>query len=149
MIIDHIQNAERYFSLGDGFRQALIFLTQYEPEAQAVRGDVSLSGEDIFVKIRPYVTKPESECAYEVHRLYADIHYVAQGCERMGWTDAAQTPTGTYDPVKDTQFVDTQGQLIPLKAGCFAIFFPGEAHMPCVQGENSGTCVKVVAKVKL
>lgn len=149
MIVDHIRNAGRYACLGEGFQKALEYLAGYQPEAQPVKRDISLCGDEVFVKVRPYMTKPEAECAYEAHRLYADIHYVAQGSERMGWADAAQLTPGAYNPDKDMLSLSGQGQLIALQAGYFAITFPEDAHMPCVQLEQPELCVKLIAKVKL
>lgn len=149
MIIDHIRNAGRYDMLGEGFRQAFEYLSTYVISSSPVTQDVSLIKDEVFVKIRPYMTKPMSECAYEAHQLYADIHYVAQGQERIGWADVANMTPGKYDRDKDIEFLIGEGQLITLDTGYFMVTFPEDAHMPCVQLNDPELCVKLIAKVRL
>lgn len=149
MIIDHIRNVERYFMLGEGFQLAFEYLSAYVVGSTQGSQDVSLIQDDVFVKIRPYMTKPISACAYETHQLYADIHYVAQGRERIGWADTVNLVPNTYDKDKDIEFLTGEGQLITLDTGYFMVTFPQDAHMPCVQLNEPELCVKLIAKVRL
>lgn len=147
MIIDHIRNARLYYSLGEGFKKAFEYLETYDGCASE-KADITLDGENVFVKIRPYVTKPVHECSYEAHKEYADIHFVANGREKIGYADVKNLNQLAYDNGKDMLALEGSGEFITLREGYFMITFPDDAHMPCVEADVSDFCGKLIAKVK-
>lgn len=63
--------------------------------------------------------------------------------------DAGLVPNGEYDPEKERwiyQPAPTASNL-HLKAGRFAIFWPGEPHRPQIKAPGSDGVVKVVFKI--
>jgi YhcH/YjgK/YiaL family protein len=53
-----------------------------------------------------------------------------------------------YNSERDVEFFTGEGgEFFTLSAGMFAIFFPSDAHRPCVQIDESGSVLKVVVKI--
>ena len=75
-----------------------------------------------------------------------DIQYVISGDETMGWSPVEGCgKTTEFDAKKDCGFFsDKPMAWFPVRPGCFALFYPQDAHAPCV---GEGTCRKVVIKV--
>lgn len=146
MIIDHIRNAKLYYCLGENFKKALDTLVAYKIQSNEV-ADIEVDKENVKIKVRPYVTKAAAECSFEAHKRYADIHYVAEGSEKMGYTDITKLTNISYDEKRDLQLLSGTGDFITLTKGYFMIAFPDDAHMPCVINENPELCHKLIAKV--
>jgi biofilm protein TabA len=55
----------------------------------------------------------------------------------------------TYDPASDKTLYDASNGMTRLRlaGGEFAVFFPHDAHMPCMQAEGPREVHKLVAKV--
>ena len=147
MIIDNIKNASKYFGLGKGFEEALTFLANYNGKADE-KADIPVC-EGVMVKCRPYMTKPAQECAFEAHEKYADIHFVVSGCECIGYAPTGSLTETRRDESKDMVWLEGEGVNLPLNAGDFMITLPDDAHMPCIQQNESVFCAKLVAKILL
>lgn len=147
MIIDNIKNASKYFGLGKGFEAALTYLANYDGKADE-KADIPVC-EGVMVKCRPYMTKPEEECAFEAHEKYADIHFVVSGCECIGYAPVDSLTETRRDESKDMIWLEGEGVNLPLNAGDFMITLPDDAHMPCIQQMESVFCAKLVAKILL
>ena len=146
MIADRAENASRYYGLGGRLQEALRSLssdlTGREP------GRYELQGDELYALVQEYETRPREACAWEAHRRYADVQFIVSGRERFGVAPAdtlgASRP---YDPEKDVAFYEGEGDFVTLEAGCFIVFFPGEAHMPLVQVDGPERVKKLVLKV--
>ena len=147
MIKDNIKNAKLYYGLGARFETALKFLENYSGKADR-REDIPVS-DGVMVKCRPYVTKPQSECSFEAHRVYADIHFVVSGSEQIGYAPVEDLTPVREDEKKDMIWLEGCGVNVPLEKGDFMITFPDDAHMPCIENGSPVFCGKLVAKVEL
>ncbi len=147
MIIDNIKNASKYFGLGKGYEEALTFLMNYDGKADE-KADIEVS-DLVMVKCRPYMTKPEADCAFEAHEKYADIHFVVSGCECIGYAPTDSLTVTRKEEAKDMIYLDGKGVMMPLGPGDFMITLPDDAHMPCVMQDEPVFCAKLVAKIKL
>lgn len=147
MIVDNIKNARLYFGLGKNIEDALRFFMSYDGKADE-KADISVS-ENVMVKCRPYMTKPESECSFEAHEKYADIHFVVSGCECIGYAPTSTLTITDRNPEKDMVYLSGSGINIPLNAGDFMITLPEDAHMPCIMQSEPVFCAKLIAKVSL
>lgn len=112
-------------------------------------GRYELEGDSLYVNVDEYITKEEENTRYEAHRKYADIQYLVYGEENIGITTLKSTMEATsYDSVKDIIFlIANQNSYQLASPEQFFVFFPGDAHRPCVKiGENMKVR-KVVVKV--
>jgi YhcH/YjgK/YiaL family protein len=114
-------------------------------------GRVELDGDRMFALPQGYLTRPAAQCRWEAHRRCIDIQYIISGREAMGYAPLSTLkPVTAFDETKDVGFYDGTGSIITVEAGMFAIFFPHDAHMPCMQVAGHPESVrKVVVKVAM
>ncbi|WP_153912532.1 YhcH/YjgK/YiaL family protein [Shewanella sp. TC10] len=153
MVVDSLTHHQLYHALSPRLAKALNHLAETD-FTQAEVGTYPLEGKDIFVIVNDYHTKPKHTEPFEVHQQYIDVQYVVSGEEEFGYLPLAeQTPLAPYHQEHDFTEFDYESNkndaaFIPLKAGMFALFFPGDMHMPGTL--DTPTAVrKVVIKVKV
>jgi YhcH/YjgK/YiaL family protein len=111
-------------------------------------GKYEIDGKNVYALIQAYQTKPKDAGVWEAHRRYIDIQYVADGIERIGYTNLnTLTVSQPYDKENDFELFKGHGDFLTMNAGTFAIFAPQDAHMPGVAPEHAGRVRKVVVKV--
>lgn len=153
MIIDTLSNQDLYAHISPGITAALAHLTETDFTKLDV-GNYELDGNNLFVIINDYETKPREVEPFEVHQQYIDVQYVVSGEEEFGYLPLAdQTPSRPYFAKHDYAEFDYESNkhdaaFIPLKAGMFAIFFPQDMHMPGTSA-TPNKVRKVVIKVKI
>lgn len=93
---------------------------------------------------------------YESHRIMADIQIVLDGeeeCRVLPVTaedSGVLTPEAPYDADKDIVFYREKPEAaarIRLRPGLFALFMPGDVHMPGLALSSPGRVKKLVVKV--
>ena len=153
MIVDTLANRHIYQSLSPRLATALAHLATTD-FSQLPVGNYPLDGDNIFVIVNDYQTEPKSTKRFEVHQKYIDVQYVVSGEEEFGYLPLAdQTPSKAYFEKHDYAEFDYQtnkadASFVQLKAGMFALFFPGDIHMPGA-GDVATAVRKVVIKVKI
>lgn len=104
---------------------------------------------------RMYATLSESKARtidagkLEIHRNYLDIHYLLDGPEIIGSATADGLElTDAYKPDTDVEFYKRPAKIreIAMKPGHFAVFMPGQGHVPGCSKDGTGTIRKVVVK---
>ncbi len=146
MILDTLANGWRYAGLNEGFDKAFGFLASAGP-GNLPAGRHEIDGERVFALLSDGPGRKRADGLLETHSRYVDIQYVVGGTDEMGWKAAAacNRPSAPYDPEKDIAFFEDEPDAwIAVPAGCFAIFFPEDAHLPLV---SEGVVRKVVVKV--
>ncbi len=108
-------------------------------------------GGGVFALEQAYLSKDPAEGRWESHRAYIDIQAVVTGEEFMGVCDVSRLAVNEdLSPGKDLLFYHPfeGGSRLRIQAGEAAIFFPVDAHMPCLRTGTSPTLVrKSVVKV--
>ena len=145
MILDQLNNSERYVSLHPGFKAAFEWLRN-RAHAKLSVGRHDIAGDALYASVMSEKGRGSTAAKFETHRRYIDIQYVIEGSDVMGWTHAGSGLGSLgYDPAKDLEFYGARPELwIPVPAGTFTIFFPEDAHAPLAGTESM---VKVVMKV--
>lgn len=146
MIFDTLQNADRYVGLGSGLPAALKYLLETDLASLPV-GRIDLNEDRLYALVQEYDTKPVEQGKWEAHRRYIDVQYVASGRERMGFANLSTMQLGEYQPEKDFQALSGPANYVDVFAGALVIFFPEDAHMPCLCMEQPEPVRKVVLKV--
>lgn len=148
MIIDIIQNAGLYQGLSPAIRKALGYLASTD-FSKIEPGRVDVEGDTVFALVQKYDTKPRDNGVWEAHRRYIDVQYIASGIEAMGYAPLdSLSETQPYSAEKDFLLLAGQGDFVTARAGMFVIFYPKDAHMPCLAHGNSVPVLKVVMKVQ-
>jgi YhcH/YjgK/YiaL family protein len=146
MILDSLNNSERYFAIHPKLKNGFEFLKNY-PIAELKEGKHIIDGDRLFAIGMATEGKGKKNAAFETHRKYIDIQYTVSGSDTIGWQETSHcTPENKgYDPEKDVEFYSNRPQYwITVPAGCFAVFFSQDAHAPLGTDEYIH---KVVVKV--
>jgi biofilm protein TabA len=151
MIIDRIQNRAFYRQLEPRVGEALEYLAVTD-FTKMPDGKYELDGRRMFAIVQRYRPKPLAKIAWEAHRKYIDVQYIAAGAERMGYAPLDQriAVKQAYDPERDIIFYDAMGDLFKVSEGIFVVFTPQDIHAPglAVESLNEATeILKVVIKV--
>lgn len=146
IIVDRLENAEKYYTLHPAFEKAFLFLKQKNLKDLPM-GRQDLDGNRLYVMISKSPGRKRENVNLEAHRKYIDIQYIVSGTDEMGWrqTDSCTLLAIPYDADKDIMFYrDEPVSRTPVTAGSFTIFFPNDAHAPLI---GDGEIYKVVIKV--
>lgn len=152
MIIDHMGNSQWYESLHPLFNKAFDFIRKSDLKTMET-GRYDLEGDDLFALVQEYDTVDFKDKFFETHKKYIDIQYMINGSEMMGHGDKARlTVTAPYNEDKDVEKYDpAQLSECRLDSGFYALFFPGDPHMPgcTVPGSETQKVKKLVIKIKM
>ncbi len=120
-------------------------------------GPMSAAGESpYYAMLSRYASKDLGECRYEAHHAYVDIQVIFEGREYIDVcpvTDLVES--APYAAEKDIVFFDEpardpRGCRILLKPGVAAVFFPEDAHRPCLRiGTVAEEVRKLVVKIRI
>jgi YhcH/YjgK/YiaL family protein len=146
-----LNRIERYRGLSPRLDQAIDFLAAADLAALETGRHV-IDGDRIYATASGYQTRPLAEgISSEAHRRYIDIQVIVgrAGADRLcrhrrsrGFA-ALQRRTGCPFPGRG------QGDELLLSAGDFAVFWPEDAHRPCMAVGQPEPVRKVVVKVLL
>ena len=146
MIKDRLENAKTFYSLSDRIKKGLEWLKNNDLNSLDC-GRYYIEEDNIYANVDEYETKTDAK--YEAHRKYIDIQYMVEGEEYVGVTDLNNCTTCIeYDEEKDLEFFNAKDDFQTLKTGEFFIFYPQDAHKPCINKDKI-KCKKVVVKVRI
>ena len=150
MIKDTLNRIDRYRGLSPRLDQAIDFLAAANLAALETGRHV-IDGDRIYATASGYQTRPLAEGKWEAHRRYIDIQVIVAGQERIGCAAlAGRAVSQPYSAEQDVLFLDVvQGDELLLSAGDFAVFWPEDAHRPCMAVGQPEPVRKVVVKVLL
>jgi len=149
MILDQIEHIESYVGLHPRIDRGLRFLANFDAE-MFIPGRKEIDGAAVFVLFQEYKSKPLSEGKWESHRRYADIQFIHQGEERMGYASRdSLLETRAYNSQDDCALHAGEGLHFHMREGWFAIFFPHDAHMPGIAVDEPALVRKVLLKIEL
>lgn len=147
MIVDVLENLEKYVSLNPLFAEAVNFLKSHDLNALEI-SKIELNGKDLVVNVAQTNPKTKEQAKLETHNQFIDIQIPLSGTEIMGYTPAkgCLPADAAYNAEKDITFFDGLSEnYIAVKPGMFAIFFPQDGHAPGISSEG---VKKVIVKVK-
>jgi len=146
VVFDHLDNAAKFESLGEGFKKAFDFLKGQDLTSLA-SGKYEIEVSKVFALVQDYTTKPLSEGFWEAHRRYIDLQFVVSGSERIGFGRAASMQLQSHDETRDLSVLNGQGDFATLQQGCFMLLWPSDAHMPGIQVDGPHPVRKIVIKI--
>jgi YhcH/YjgK/YiaL family protein len=148
MILDKLENSEKYERLHPLFKEAFDYLKSVD-FSKAEIGKTELKGKGLFVTVSDSDMKAAGKARLDVHNTYIAIQLPVSKAETFGWkarkglVEAAEA----FNEEKDIQFFgdkyETQFTALP---GNFLVFFPEDGHAPCI---GEGQIRKVVVKIKI
>lgn len=152
MIVARIQDLVRYNGLNKNLDKAFAWLQASGWEKLPV-GRQEIDGEKVYALVQEYNSKMAADCRFETHRVYTDIQLLVSGQEIVEARPAKGLEVAeAYRP--DIEYYSTPSGMaahsILLEAGLAAVFFPEDAHRPCMAiGGKPEAIRKIVIKVAL
>lgn len=151
MIFSSLKTGDELQAYPEAIRRALNFLNDNDVEQMEV-GDYPIEGDRLYAKVFDLTTQPVENTHPEIHTKYIDVQYWPSGSERFGIAPyygggevvEARESADTYflKEVADESFVTA-------RPGCFAVFFPWDAHRPGTVLGEPATFRKCVVKVSM
>ena len=150
MIIDALNNANRYISLHPGIAKAFAWLQKTDLNA-IIPGKYFIEAEDIFAIVQEYETLDIINEQMEAHKKFIDVQYMIKGEEQVGLALMnLQTISKPYEEETDFMLVaDAPSFFANLTEGSFMIFYPTDLHMPCIKINEPAMVKKLVVKVRI
>ena len=138
MVIDTIENLNKYESLNPLFSEVVAFLQSHNLQ-EMEDGKQLIHGDELFVNITSAKGKTPAEAVLETHEKMIDIQIPLSCPETYGYTPLCRLPEAAYNADKDiTKFPDLIAEsYVTCTPGMFAIFFPQDGHAPCISTESS------------
>ena len=150
MIIDTLDNIERYKSLSNDIYDGLLFLKSADKEIEI--GEYTINRK-VKVIVSSYKTVEVFTRGYEAHKNVIDIQYPIIGIERVKWSPIQDMDINIpYDDLKDRTFFKNpsiQGTHIDIGNGVFAIMFPQDGHSPQHLIDEVKLIKKITIKVSI
>lgn len=131
---------------------ALKYLEQNDLK-ELENGRYDVLGDDIYVNIQDYTSKPETQGKWEAHRKYIDIQIMVKGSEKIGVGEIDNFQTSeAYDEGKDLEFLSATNdnyQFINMNENDFIILYPQDVHMPQIALNTPSYVKKAVVKISI
>lgn len=135
MVIDTIDNLEKYATLNPLFKDVVEFIKANDLNTLE-EGKHFIKDKDLFVNIQTAKGKTKQEAKLETHKRMIDIQIPLSAEETFGYTPLCNLPEEEYNEEKDiTKYAILADIYFTCKPGEFAIFFPQDGHAPCVSEE--------------
>jgi len=148
MIVDVIEKNKCYHNLVEGLDAAFEYLQSHNLK-DLPAGKHEVDGGNVFALVQDYETKPADECFFERHEKYIDVQYVVYGSELIGYAPLLeQEVVEEFNKEHDYGLHKGAASFVKVDAGMFAIFFPGDLHMPGTAAK-AAKVRKIVVKVKI
>ena len=147
MIIDTLDNLDRYTLLHPLFAQVIGYLKANDLTVVEPGTNVQLKGEDLVINFAQAGPKTREQAKLETHVKFIDIQIPLSDVEIMGYTPAKRLTKSHYDTEKDISFYEGIAEnYIKVTPGMFVIFFPEDAHAPAISPHGIR---KVIVKVRV
>ena len=149
MVYDKIDNIETYKGLSEDIYEGLKFLKNVTPE---LANGVHEINPRVKAIVSEYETKAVNENGYEAHKKFIDIQYLLKGTEKNCCLPIEKLKeTKPYNEEIDAAFYEAEipPQELMLGDGYFAIYWPQDGHMPCLNINEAKSVKKIVIKVEI
>jgi YhcH/YjgK/YiaL family protein len=147
MIIDRIENAERYFGLGERIEKALLYLIDNDL-SEVHAGKYIIEKDQIVMLVNEYESTNTNLSKLEGHRKNIDVQYWVSGSELMGYSPLMnQEIIDDYNSATDCAFYHCNASFTKFEPGMFAIYFPTDLHTAVMIPDEILTVKKIVFKV--
>jgi YhcH/YjgK/YiaL family protein len=151
MIFSSIQAKDDIKKYPEAIQKALHYAMETD-FSKLEDGRQEIDGDNMFANLFHLTSKPVEETHPEMHKKYIDVQFWLSGEELCGvapYEGGAVLIEEHED--QDLYFYEkvANESFIYAKKGCYAVFYPNDAHRPgvCVDGKAT-TYRKVVVKVK-
>lgn len=137
MILDKIENLHLYAGVNPYINKVVEFIGTTNLD-EMPQGRVELCGADCFANFDVAHGKNKEQALLETHDKMIDIQLILDNTELIGWRHRSTMPEVDYSPENDISFYPSEHphQYITLCPDYFLIFFPDDAHAPCISDKE-------------
>ena len=126
MIIDRIEEQERYYALHKDMELAFAFLAE---AADLEEGRYELEN-GLFASVFEGETRQINGIDLEAHKEYIDLQYCISGGERMAWAHIQELNKTTEEPESDCYFYNASPRRCPCVRVCSTSCSPAMVIRP-------------------
>lgn len=147
MIFADIKQTENFDFLNKNIRYCLDYAKKNDL-INMQDGKHVIDGENLYVNIATYTTKPVEDCFWEAHKQYIDVHVLLSGIERIDICPIEKLSAGKYD--KNIDFLPLEGDCsanVVLYPGDFLVCYPFDAHRTGVYMDTPTIIKKAIFKI--
>ena len=108
--------------------------------------------ENCFVLEQAYITKDKEDCLFESHKKYIDIQYIFEGEEIMEVENIhnLEITTEYKEDLDYAKYAQSKySSTLKIRENELAIFYPQDAHMPCIKIDENKKIIKAVFKISV
>ncbi len=148
MIIDSIENSTLYEQINPYFKQAFDYIKGLDFSFEE-SGKTVLIDDVLILNINESKLKATTDAKLEAHNKYIDIQLPLSCAETFGWKRRSKCNNVDvpFNVEKDIEFYsDFPSTCFTICPGEFVIFFPEDAHAPCI---GDGEIRKIIVKVSV
>ena len=149
MIYGNIHDEKACALLPPILQRALAYARTHDLGALA-EGRQEIEGDDLYVNIARYTTGTRVDKIWEAHCIYADVHVLAAGTERIDVSAIERMKMGDYDPARD--FIPAAGEIdasVVMHPGDFLVCLPSDVHRSGVMVDHPAPLKKGIFKVRM
>jgi YhcH/YjgK/YiaL family protein len=114
-------------------------------------GRYQILGDEVYANVSEYSPRDPEKCLYESHKKYIDFQYLISGSEKMEAAEISDVSVKTdYNPKTDaaTYFPNARkARKTVATPKEFFVFFPSDAHRPCIKVDDTTKVKKIVIKI--
>ena len=149
MIMDKLSNLKLYQNCRN-LKEAAEYLQTHDLK-DLPDGRTTISGEDLYVNVSSYTSKAPETVKAEAHNRYIDIQVMLSGKEIMGYAPRSTMDAPIEERPDSDLFFYAQKDMTPLlvREGMFTVFYPDDAHAPCMAAGEPEAVRKAVLKVRI
>jgi len=148
VIYDRFENLDLYAQPGTRLHRAVVHAR--DVHLTVADGRTDIDGDRLYASVATYETGPREERRFEAHRKYIDVQVLLEGEEAIDVSlEDDLAVLEAYDEKRDVTFLKPPSQVasLAMRPGCFAVFFPHDAHRPGCHLSEKSRVRKIVMKV--
>lgn len=157
MILDRIENLAQYKGLNKNLDTAIDWLMKADL-SDAKAGIYEIDGRDVYYMIQDTPLRTfqgmldAGKSPWEAHRRYIDIQAPISQIESVAYAPiSALKDWEEFQEKNDIVFTpdSNPGTVLNMEPGDAAVFFPQDAHCPCLRRNDAEKILKIVMKIKI
>ena len=151
MIVDKLENKDRYRSCHPNIAAALDYIAEQARNPELKDGTVTLIPDQVIVHVITKESHKREEARMEIHKEFMDIHCILKGAESCSTSPLPPEDQIEYNPETDNGFWDTPDSFcVKVSEGEFYAVWPMEPHCPlCNASAEAETVRKFICKVRV
>ena len=147
-IIGKLESVGELAALGPNFAKAVAFLTSHDL-ATLPAGRNAIDGDEVWANVDEIELMSPAEKRPELHRKYFDLQIPLACEETFGLARFDERSEGSFDGTKDIGFYTQPVELVTLRPGEFAVFYPGTClHEPGCSLTGPRAQRKIIVKIR-